>query len=124
MVYSSGESDTEFQVHFYNLSTNEKQLRLKFLWQRVYSRARGASELIQKLNFNKKKIKLFGKGETRKAWLQRKEEQEENEDKNKCLFYPQNKFMMVWNTIGSLLLLYIALYMPIKTCFYDTNTTA
>jgi hypothetical protein len=51
VVYSSGESDTEFATSFNDLSTLEKKTRIFFLWNKLFNRARGALLLIRKNEF-------------------------------------------------------------------------
>jgi hypothetical protein len=116
-VYSSGESDCEFISHFNDLSTSEKSTRLKFLWLRAYNRARGAIHLIQKMTFNKQKIRLYGSISSIKA-------QETEQTKPRCILLPSDRFLVIWNLIGSVILLFIALYTPVKVSFFDDSSWA
>ena len=59
--YSSGESDSEFNVPFNDLDTEEKSQRLKFLWKKAIGRSKGAVLMVEKLFYLRKKIKLVGR---------------------------------------------------------------
>ena len=99
-VYSSGESDTEFATHFNELHTSEKSTRIKFLWNKIYNRARGGLFLIQKLKFNQEKIRLFGSAS--------KKNNDDDEEVPKYVLFPENKFLVLWNMLGAVILLIIA----------------
>jgi hypothetical protein len=59
--YTSGESGSEFLSPFSDLSTKEKEQRLRFLWFQMNQRARGASLLVSKFKNTRRKIELLGK---------------------------------------------------------------
>jgi hypothetical protein len=44
--YTTGDSDTEYETPFHHLSKDEKEVRLKHLWNRAYFKSLGASKLI------------------------------------------------------------------------------
>ena len=59
--YSSGESDSEFLCPFNDLGTKEKKLRILFLWQKLFKRAKGCILIIKKNNFQRQTIEMLGK---------------------------------------------------------------
>lgn len=124
-TYSSGESDSEFSTPFSDLSTSEKQIRILFLWKKLFSRLRGASLLIKKSLFQRKKISLYGvmkDGGT--AQDDNPEEEKVNIRDAKCIIPPNNKVIMRWNLWVSALLIYTAIAVPIKVSFEEKATIA
>ena len=121
--YSEGESDSEFSTPFNDLSTNEKQIRILFLWKKLFGRARGACLIIRKNVFQRKKISLFGVIKDRSVSETRSDENIVHQAKKaKCVILPNNKPLMYWNAWVSLLLLYTAAMVPIKVSFWDKET--
>ena len=59
-TYSVGDSDTEFETNFQELSKHEKVERVIYLWHRAFSKAKGAAHILAKFGDLNKKIYLYG----------------------------------------------------------------
>jgi len=118
-VYTTGESDTEFEVPFTNLSKVQRELRMKFLWHRAYAKARGASHILIKFGDLNKKIYIYGA----KKKLKRNEDKAEIEVRpTNCVIMPDSQFNSYWNLVMTILLLYTASFMPYKISFIDSTS--
>ena len=65
--YTSGESDSEFEVSFEDLDKEQKNLRLRFLWHQTYIKAKGASHILTKFGDLNNKIYIYGASNGRKS---------------------------------------------------------
>jgi hypothetical protein len=58
--YTEGESDTDFEIEYSALSKKDKDVRVKYLWYEAYSKARGASRILNTFADLNNKIYMFG----------------------------------------------------------------
>lgn len=58
--YSSGEDGSDFVLPFFDLSLEDKELRLRYLWEKTFLKAKGANHILAKFGDLNKKIYLYG----------------------------------------------------------------
>lgn len=117
LLSEDGDSDTEFQIPFGLLSTEEKQDRLMYLWKKTIKRAYGASQIVMKLKHIKEKILLFG--------IPREDSKRNNLIKTitpKCIIKPDDPIKQYWTLYISILLIYSVIFVPVKVSFYDESS--
>lgn len=59
-VTDLGETGSEFEINFSDLTRKEKEERLRFLWHRMYLKARGGARVLQQFGELNSKIYLYG----------------------------------------------------------------
>ena len=58
--YSSGESDTEFEIPYQSLVEHDKRDRVAYLWNRAFLKSKGAAHILAKFGELNKKIYYYG----------------------------------------------------------------
>lgn len=87
--YSSGESDTDFETPFHQLSPQDQRERVLFLWEKAYLKSKGAAHVLGKFGELNRKIYLIG---TLKREINSQEENLIEIKQHKWLIYPEGKF--------------------------------
>ena len=60
LEFTEGDSDTEFEVQFKDLSKKDQTIRLQYLWHEAYIKSRAASHILTKFADLNNKIYMFG----------------------------------------------------------------
>ncbi len=116
--YTEGDSESEFEIPYSDLSAQEKEDRIRYLWHRSFLKAKGAAHILAKFGDLNQKIYLYGAAK-------KGEEQEDQQammlKTKKCVLLPDSQIRSYWNLLITFLLLYTASFVPYRIAFVDDS---
>ena len=120
--YSVGADESEFGVKYSDLKQNKKMIRLSYLWRQLWQKLRCTTlSLIALKNLKKRTINY---GTTTNLMHDTKLVAKENDNfcSKRLVFDPDHKFLLLWNPIVIVALLFTAFATPYKIAFVKNDT--
>lgn len=91
---------------------------MKYLWERAFTKSKGAGKLIKSVRYLQQNLYLYGTTKNINTSLDSYLHQQKP---GPLIIMPSTTFKKVWNIIIVILLLYTATFVPYKTSFYDED---
>ena len=120
--YDVGVSDSEFQIKLSELKQRSRLHRVMFLWRKAYKRAKGGAQLIHVFYNIHKKMILYGS--TKNLYGDNKSFRGKELGRNRrCILMPDSTFRVSWTLVIILLLVYTAIFVPMRLAFIEDDST-
>ena len=89
------------------------------MWNQAYRRAKGATHLVARLKYTRRKIELLGRFPEANEIGKQQEDIDIELRKARCIILPTNVYKQRWDIYIAIILLIISIYVPLRVSFFD-----